>query len=311
MNYRFNKRLNKKVSEVGFGAWQLGGQGTWGHMSKEEGLQLVKEAIKNGVTFFDTAPGYALGNSELILGEALQGVRDQVIINTKVGHSPEGAWEFTKEGIRHSVERSLKNLQTTYLDSVILHNPDRYLLESSNELFDELNKLREEGKLKLIGVSIDTLEELEVILNSGVDIDTIEIMFNMIHQEPRYLLDECNERGIFLITKVPLDSGWLTGKYNQDSTFTDIRSRWSKEDKELRSNIVSKIKDIVGEDNLVQKAIQYILHFDGVTVVIPGTKNIEQLLSNIKASEDRLSKTMITKLNNLYEKELKNKTIPW
>lgn len=311
MNYRYNKRLEKHVSEIGFGAWQLGGQGTWGHMTKEAGIKLVQDALENGVTFFDTAPNYGHGNSELILGEALKGHRDQVVINTKVGHGPNNAWEFTKEGIRQSVERSLKRLQIDYIDSVILHSPEFNVLNTDNELFDELRALKKEGKIKLFGVSIDSLEELKTVLKFQPDIDTIEIMFNMIHQEARFYFDECLKRDLFLIIKVPLDSGWLSGKYNASSTFNDIRSRWDKQDIETRAKIVKVIQSIVSSEGLVQQALQYILHFDAVTSVIPGMKNQSQLLSNVRASEGRLSSKEITQINTYYETVLKDIEIPW
>lgn len=311
MNERYNKRLEKHVSEIGFGAWQLGGQGTWGHMTKEAGITLVQDALDNGVTFFDTAPNYGNGNSELILGEALKGHRKKVVINTKVGHGPNNAWEFTKEGIRKSVERSLTRLQTDYLDSVILHSPEFNVLNTDNELFDELRALKKEGKIKLFGVSIDSLEELKTVLKFQTDIDTIEIMFNMIHQEARHYFDECLKRDIFLIIKVPLDSGWLTGKYNASSMFDDIRSRWDKQDIETRAKIVKVLQSIGHNDDLVQKALQYILHFDAVTSVIPGTKNQSQLLSNIKASEGRLSIEEINQINTYYDTVIKDINIPW
>ena len=103
MNYRYSPKFTKKISEVGFGAWQLGGTGTWGYMSKEEGMNLVHEALKKGVNFFDTAPGYGNGNSELILGETLVNNRDEVFINTKIGHGPNGEYEFSEEGIKNSI----------------------------------------------------------------------------------------------------------------------------------------------------------------------------------------------------------------
>jgi aryl-alcohol dehydrogenase-like predicted oxidoreductase len=311
VNYRYNLRLRKKVSEIGFGAWQLGGQGATFQMSKEEGVLLVKEAVKEGINFFDTAPNYANGMSEIILGEALKDVREEVVINTKVGHGPNDIWEFSKEGIRQSVERSLEKLQTTYIDSVILHNPQRYLLERPNELYDELEELRKENKIRLFGVSIDSLDELQVVLDSGVDIDTVEIMFNMIHQEPRYLFDQCLERNILMIIKVPLDSGWLTGKYNATSTFTDIRSRWSNDEIKRRATIVDDLKKITKTNDMVQDALRYILHFDAVTTVIPGIKNLFHLHANINASSSRLTKETVKSINEYYEKSIKNQTIPW
>ena len=310
MKYRQSTRFNKKISEIGFGAWQLGGTGTWGYMSKEDGVHLVLEALKEGVNFFDTAPGYASGNSELILGEALLEDRDTVFINTKIGHGPNGEYEFSKEGIKTSINRSLKKLQTTYLDSVILHNPERYILEGKTDLFVELEQYKEKGIINGYGVSIDSLDELRVVLNN-IDVDVIEIMFNIVHQEVKELFEEVKKRNILLIIKVPLDSGWLTGKYNETSNFSGVRDRWTTEDKETRSSIITKIKEIVKEDSLVSTALRFILSFDAVTTIIPGTKSITQLRNNSAASNETLSPIVKKQLEELYQVYISKVNTPW
>lgn len=310
MVYRYVFDDNKKVSLIGFGGWQLGNSESWKGPSYEEGINLVKEAFRHGVNFFDTAPNYGQGNSELILGEALKDVREQVVINTKIGHGPDGAYEFTYEGVMKSVERSLGKLQTSYLDSVILHNPERYILEGKSDLFLALEELKSIGKIKKYGVSIDTLEELDIVLNN-LHVDTIEIMFNIIHQEPKYLFEQIKERNILLIIKVPLDSGWLTGKYNKDSVFDDIRSRWSSDIIETRASIVSRLQNILGTASLVGPALKFISSFPAVSTIIPGTKNIGQLQANIASLDYPLSKKSITDIEDLYESFIKNKETPW
>lgn len=311
MKYRFNSRLDRNVSEIGFGAWQLGSRGTWGTMSKDEAVRLVREALSEGINFFDTAPGYGDGNSETILGEALQGVRETVVLNTKVGHGPDGSWEFTPEGIRKSVERSLNRLRTTYLDSVLLHNPAPELLHGDHPLFAELRSLQNEGKIKLFGVSIDTAEELRLALDHPAGIGAVEILFNMIHQEPKALFDECRDRDLFLVTKVPLDSGWLTGKYDAHSTFSGVRSRWTPEQIQERAEIVADLKAIVGTDDLVLPALRYILSFEAVTSVIPGMKDIAQMKKNASASQTVLDASLVERINAYYDRELKDRAIPW
>lgn len=310
LNYRKCNRFSKKISEIGFGAWQLGGTGTWGIMTKEEGINLVKEAVNLGVTLFDTAPGYGSGNSESILGEALFESRDNVFINTKIGHGPNGEYEFTKEGLMTSIDRSMGKLKTTYLDSVILHNPERYILEGNTDLFVELEKYKKKGIIGGYGVSIDTIEELRIALDN-LDVDVIEIMFNIMHQEVKTLFDEISKRNILLIIKVPLDSGWLTGKYNEHSTFDGIRSRWSEYDIKTRANIIGKIKRIVNSETLVLAALRFILSFDAISSVIPGTKSVEQLTMNISSSDDELSPQIKKELELLYEEHIKNVSTPW
>lgn len=310
MKFRYQFDQEKSVSLIGFGAWQLGNVERWKGSTFKEGIALVKEAVNQGVNFFDTAPNYASGNSEKILGEALKGVRENVMINTKVGHGPNGEYGFTKEAIKASINHSLKTLQTTYLDSVILHNPERYILEGKSELHMVLQDLKEQGIIKKWGVSIDSLEELKIVLDH-LEVDTIEIMFNMIHQEPRYLFNEVEKRGIFLIVKVPLDSGWLTGKYDETSTFRGIRARWSEQTITTRADIVKRIKNILKEDNLVAPALQFILSYTAVSTVIPGTKNKQQLQSSVSVLDYHLSKEKIREIESLYETYIKGQDTPW
>ncbi len=310
MNYRYQFASGKKVSVVGFGGWQLGNQSSWNGSSIEEGIALVKEAIKNGVTFFDTAPNYADGNSEKIIGEGIKGYRDQVIINTKVGHGPNGEWAFSPEGIRASVQRSLRQLQTNYIDSVILHNPEQYVLKGESELPQVLKELKQEGLIHQWGISIDSLEELDLALKY-LNPDVIEIMFNIIHQEPRYLFDEIQKRNILLIIKVPLDSGWLSGKYDEHSSFTGVRARWDKKTIQTRADFVKKIKTILHTEEIAPLALQYILSYSAVSTVIPGIKTKAHLFSNIGALNHSITPEQVQLLETLYENEIKQKETPW
>ena len=310
MKYRLIKRLNQTVSEVGFGGWQLGNKQDWQDMDFENGVFLVKEAFSRGMNFFDTAPNYSGGMSERIIGEALKDVRTQVFINTKYGHSPERGYDFSEEHVEESVDHSLERLQTTYLDSIILHNPPRYILEGKTNHQEVFTDLKNKGKIRAWGVSIDSLEELEIVLEN-LDVDTIEIMFNISFQGPKQLFDEVKKRGILLIVKIPLDSGWLSGKYDENSTFTGIRSRWTKAEIKTRAEIIKRIKKIVKDDDLVPYALAFVLSFDAVTTIIPGTKNIKHLESNIAASEFSLQPDHLIGLEVLYDTYIKNLNLPW
>ncbi len=310
MKKRYVKSIDKNVSEIGFGGWQLSQNNMWGPMSEKEAINLVKEAFEQGINMFDTAPAYGGGFSEEILGKALKKVRQDVIINTKVGHGPNGENEFTKEGIKTSIKRSLKKLQTKYIDSVILHNPEKHVLEGDSPLVEELKRFKEKGTIKGYGFSIDSLEELKLVLNN-YDPDTIEIKFNIIHQEPKYLFNEVLNRGIFLIIKIPLDSGWLTGKYNRDSEFTGVRERWTQEVKDIRHFIVKEIKKVIGDSPMSKEALRFILSYHQVSSVIPGIRNLEQLESNISAGNYMMDFETKMKLEQLYEYKIKNLYTPW
>jgi aryl-alcohol dehydrogenase-like predicted oxidoreductase len=309
MKYNKPKRIDFNISEISFGAWQLGNQNDFYEMKEKDAINLVQTAVKNGITLFDTAPNYGGGQSEILLGKALKGVRDKVFINSKFGHHAGGRMSFAVEDLEPSIQSSLTRLQTDYLDSVILHNPGQEMLYGSHEIYREMKRLKEMGLIHYYGVSVDTKEELEIVLTQN-KVDVVEVMFNIIHQSPKVWFDEIKRQGILLMIKVPFDSGWLTGKYTKDTKFRGIRSRWSPEVIDTRLKIVEKVKDIVGE-NIIQSSLRFILDFDAVTCVIPGTRNLEQLNSNIQASDFELNQEKHHALESLYESYIKNLDTPW
>jgi len=141
--------LNKKMSVLGFGGWTLGNNSNGKIMSEEAGVKLVRKAFDEGITFFDTAPNYSLGKSETIIGKALMDVRDKIIINSKFGHQANGKIDFSESKIEESINSSLKRLNTDYLDSVILHNPDMSILKGETDHFKILESLKQKKKALL------------------------------------------------------------------------------------------------------------------------------------------------------------------
>ncbi|MFO8070127.1 MAG: aldo/keto reductase [Alkalibacterium sp.] len=311
MKKRMMGNTGIEVSEIGFGAWQLGNESDWGKMADEEAIGLVHEALDAGCNFFDTAPNYGFGKSEELLGKALKGKRDQVVISSKCGHHTDDVQSFEPEKLLESVEGSLKRLNTDYLDSLLLHNPPFSALDQHSPQFQMLEKLKKQGKIRAYGASVDTAKEINELLDK-TDSQIIEVMFNAFYQEPLPAMKRAYDEGVGLIVKVPLDSGWLTGKYDADSTFTGIRSRWSKEDIQFRSVLVEKVRRIIGDDqSMVKIALQYILSFKEVSTVIPGAKNSQQLQQNLAASKDLLSEDMMQALRGLWIEEIKGKSLPW
>jgi len=303
-------KTGKKIHRIGFGAWQLGNTEFWGHMSVEEGIELVDAAIKQGINLFDTAPGYASGLSETILGLAIKDRREQVVINTKFGHTAEGETDFSVFSLRDQIQSSLGRLQTDYLDSIVLHNPSMDILEGKTTHVQELKKLKEEGLIRSFGVSIDTLEEMDAVLNH-LDVDVIEILFNVFFQEPAVLFEKAHDLGIAIIAKVPLDSGWLSGKYDEESEFEGIRSRWDDQTIERRASLVKDLKAIVRADDLTKYAIGFILSFPEVTAVIPGIRNLDQLKSHINNGAYSLPKGIKEKMQELYKQKIQEDPLPW
>ena len=303
-------KTKKYINRLGFGAWQLGNTDFWGYMSFDEGVELVNQAYHKGIRFFDTAPGYASGMSESILGSALTEHRDQVVINTKFGHTAGGETDFSVFSLREQIYESLERLQTSYLDSILLHNPSQEILEGKTLHFQELEKIKEEGLIKAYGVSIDTYEELETVLKN-VELDVVEILFNVFFQDVIPLFKEAHAKGISLIAKVPLDSGWLTGKYDETSEFDGIRSRWDDETIARRAKLIKEVKQICKSDQLTKYAMSFILSFPEITAVIPGIKNVEQLQDHIENEAFVMPEEMKQKLIKLYQKKIKNNPLSW
>lgn len=301
------------VSEIGLGAWQLGNNSGWQAMTEKEGIELVEKSLEYGINFFDTAPNYGRGSSEERLGKALKRVdRTKIAINTKFGHSDSGIINFDSNYIRESLEGSLKRLQVDYVDSLIIHSPPiEYLDGTKNVHYEILERLIDEGKIKAYGASLDTYESMKLLMhttNAGV----IEAFFNILHQDTARAFDLAMEKGVGIIAKIPLDSGWLSGKYNAESTFQDIRKRWSKEDIRTRAHLVDRVKEIVqAEDNLAQKAISFCLGHEAISTVIPGNINVVQLKTNVESINNPVSTEIIEKLKEFYLNEVQPLNLPW
>lgn len=311
MHYRKFGDLGLQISEVGFGAWQLGNRTDWSPMSEDDAIQLVHTALDTGCNFFDTAPGYGSGESERLLGIALQGKREHVIINTKVGHNAKGENDWTPDGLYRSVEESLQRLQTDYLDTAILHNPDTSCLYGDSPQMKALSRMREEGLIHGYGASVDSAKEMQIVLETS-DSHVMEVLFNIFHQETSQMFAAAADRQVGLIIKVPLDSGWLSGKYTKDSQFGGVRARWNTEVVARRAKLVDKIRFIVDDSTtFAQAALRFILGHSEVTTVIPGPKSVAQWRENASASDEDMPKETLQKLQQFWREELQTNPLPW
>jgi aryl-alcohol dehydrogenase-like predicted oxidoreductase len=313
MKYNRYLRNGPKVSAIGLGGWQLGESPDWESMTEKEAIELVNKSIEFGINFFDTAPNYGNGSSEERLGKALEGKdRTKIVINTKFGHTDSGVINFEATNIRKSLEGSLKRLKTDYVDSLIIHNPPiKYLDGNKNDHYEILEKLVEEEKILAYGASLDTYDEMSTFMNT-TNGKVIEAFFNIFHQGVRHAFDLANQKDVRIIAKIPLDSGWLSGKYNSDSTFLDIRNRWSKEDIKIRADLVEKLKIKIPKDkNLAQVAISFCLAYDAVATVIPGNKSIDQLKRNLESIDNGITEKIVRELEYFYKEEVENLNLPW
>ena len=313
MNTRKYLQDGIEISELGFGAWQLGIESGWKAVSDAEAERMIRTATDHGINFFDTAPNYGMGTSEQRLGKVLKSLdRSKVVINSKFGRLDNGEVDFSSSLIRASVERSLKRLQVECLDSVIIHSPPAELLDGNrNDHYEILERLQEEGKIKAYGASVDFEDEINTLLNT-TNAKVIQSFFNILHQDCTRSFDLIQAKGATVIAKIPFDSGWLTGKYNADSVFRGVRERWSVEEKRSRAGLVDRVKEIVSEHpSLVSAALTFCTSFDAVSTVIPGAVSEKQLLDNLAAMKTPLDAELVANLQAFYEQEVRALKLPW
>jgi aryl-alcohol dehydrogenase-like predicted oxidoreductase len=302
-----------EVSEIGFGAWQLGNNDAWGGMDDETARRLVGQAIDGGINLFDTAPNYAGTNSERILGEALKGIRGRVVIVSKFGHPPQGPKNFAVDRFWPSLHASLARLQTDYLDVLLLHNPDFAMYQGTDPLWEALETARDQGKIRHYGASLDFAAEIEACLRNTKS-EVLEILFNIFHQDVRRAFPLVRERNAGTIVKVPLDSGWLTGRFNARSRFNDIRSRWSEDEIARRADLVSRLGWLTADGSeLAHKAIGFLLSYEDVHCVIPGIHTESQLKTNLGAARHRVGVQDRKKLEEFWDEITQNgrQLLPW
>ena len=296
-----SRRLGKTgwdVSEIGFGAWAIGGE--WGETDEEESMAALHAAVDAGVTFFDTADVYGDGRSERLLGRLLRERDERLVVATKFGRRVEqDPALFTYENLRGWLERSRENLGVEAVDLVQLHSPpwETYYLP---EVHEACSRLVQEGLVRAYGVSVEKVEEgLKAIEYDGVA--TIQLIFNLLRQRPAELFfEQARRRDVGVIVRVPLASGLLTGKFDRNSTFAaedhraynrqgeqfDRGETFSGVDYEVGLEVVEELRPLVPPGaTLAQLALRWILTFDAVSTVIPGAKTPEQARANAAAAD--------------------------
>jgi aryl-alcohol dehydrogenase-like predicted oxidoreductase len=290
------------VSEISFGAWQIGNDDSWEGIDEAAAKRLVRAALDAGINLFDTAPNYGGGESERILGEALEGRRGDVVLVSKFGHSPGGQKDFSVGRFRSGLDMSLERLKTDYLDVLLLHNPPAEMYEGIDPLWDALEEARKDGRIRYYGASLDFATEAEACLgNTGSEV--LEIFFNILQQDVRRAFPTIRAKDAGTIVKIPFDSGWLTGKYNRNSRFEGVRSRWSVEEITKRADLVSELDWLTADGSeMSHKAIAYLLSYEEVSCVIPGMRTLEHLCGNIEAAACVISPEDREKLEDFWEK---------
>lgn len=299
MKQRTFGRTGSTVSEIGFGAWAIGG--AWGDVSKDDAKAALHAALDSGVTFIDTADVYGDGRSEQLIAEVLKDRGgDKPYVATKLGRrlSPHVAEGFTKQNLTAFVDRSLANLQTDCLDLVQLHCPPPAVYYQQ-EVFGHMDDLVAAGKIRHYGVSVEKVEEaLKAIEYPNVQ--SIQIIYNIFRQRPAALFfAEAKKRQVGVIARVPLSSGLLTGKMTANTAFAaddhrafnrngeafDKGETFSGVPYDVALEVVEEIRKLVPAGaTMAEFALRWILMEDAVSTVIPGARNAAQAQANSRAS---------------------------
>ncbi|RME67354.1 MAG: aldo/keto reductase [Verrucomicrobia bacterium] len=300
MKYRPFGKSGREVSEIGFGAWAIGGG--WGPQAEADSLAALRRALELGVNFIDTAAGYGNGKSERTIAEVLAGLDDPsaITVATKTPPTP-GIWppspycdmdeRYPEKYLRENVAERMEMLRTDRIDILQLHTWTRAWNRDPRP-FRTLRKLQEEGKIGLVGVSTPEHDQNAVIdlIRNGW-IDSVQLIYNLFEQEPAAeLLDTAAEHGVGVIVRVPFDEGSLTGKFTPETVFPedDFRRNYFAGDRLERC--IRRV-DAIREDlrdsgyTLPQAALKFILAHPAVSVVIPGMRNALQAGLNCSVSE--------------------------
>ncbi len=319
MQYRVLGRTGWKVSAVSFGAWAIGG--TWGPVKDDESLAALHRAVELGVNFFDTADVYGDGRSERLLGKLRRQHRDAIYIATKAGRrlNPHDVAGYNRANLTAFVERSLKNLDTEALDLLQLHCPPTPVYYMP-EVFEILDDLVKEGKIRYYGVSVEKVEEALKAIDYP-NVQSVQIIFNMFRHRPAELFfRQAKQCKVGILARVPLASGMLTGRLKSDSTFAaDDHRRFNRNGEAFdRGETFSGIDYDIGLQavdelikicpvgmSMVQFALRWILMFDAVTCAIPGAKRPLQADENFSAADlPPLTETTMAAVRSIYDHHL-------
>lgn len=246
MRYKKLGRTGLNVSEISLGTWGIGGSG-WDDSTEEDSLNAIAAMLDFGVNFIDTAPAYNAGVAEQIIGKAVKQVRDKTVLVTKVGTAfVNGAYvrDNSKKMVFEQCEQSLKNLQTDYIDVYMIHWPDANT--PIEETMEALAKLKEQKKIRYIGVSNFSVEQINQAEQFG-DIDVVQCQYSMVNRKAEPLVRWAAENGKGVMTYGSLGAGILTGAYRTLPTFdpSDNRSRFYQHFKEpMFSKVMELLKTL-------------------------------------------------------------------
>ncbi len=315
MEHRTIQRLGRDVSVVGLGTWQLGAD--WGAVDPDDARATLDTAVEAGVTFFDTADVYGDGRSEQFCGE-LHRRHPELFVATKMGRRVEQTTEnYNRSAFLDWNDRSRENLGMDTLDLVQLHCPPDGVY-ANDAVFDALDEMVAGGRIAAYGVSVETCQQaLWAIARPGVA--TVQIILNCLRLKPLdEVLPAAREAGVGIIARVPLASGLLSGRYDENTTFPaddhrtynrhgeafDVGETFAGVPFEVGLAAVRELRGLVGEDvPLARFALRWVIDQPGVSTVIPGARNPEQVRGNAAAaSAAPLSEDQLAGVRDVYDR---------
>ena len=321
MQFRTLGKTGLKISAISLGTWQVGGK--WGDaFSHTNADAILNKAIDSGINFIDTADVYGNGESEKAVGRIVKQRKEKIYVATKCGRqlNPHTSEAYQVGVLRKFVEDSLTNMGLETLDLIQLHCPPTQVFYRP-EIFTLFDKLKQEGKIQNMGVSVEKVEEaLKAIEYDNVT--TVQIIFNLFRQRPAQLFfGEAKKKNVGIIVRVPLASGLLTGKFTATTDFTggdhrqfnrngeafDKGETFSGIEYETGIAAVQALKKIFPDQaNLAPIALKWILQFDAVSCIIPGASNITQVDSNIRAFDvPAFTAEQLQDMQDVYEQYIK------
>ena len=301
MRYRPLGRTGLEISEIGYGAWGIGGS-QWGGADDDESVQALHRAIDLGVNFIDTALAYGDGRSERLVGQVVRERPETVHVATKVPPK-NGIWPappgvaldevFPRGYVRECAERSLRNLGMDGVDLLQLHVWNDEWTDRDG-LLAEVDELRGEGKIRFFGISINDHQPANSLrlVETGA-VDSVQVIYNVFDQSPEdELFGACREHGVGVIARVPLDEGGLTGRIGPDTEFAgdDFRAHYFRDDRkrEVHERAQAIAADLeIAIDGLADVALRFILSEPAVSTVIPGMRSLRNVERNVAVSDGR------------------------
>jgi aryl-alcohol dehydrogenase-like predicted oxidoreductase len=314
MEKRTLGRTGRDVGVVGLGAWQLGAD--WGDVDEGDALAVLNSAVEGGVTFIDTADVYGDGRSERLVGRLLED-RDGLTVATKMGRRVEQvASAYNLDAFRAWNDRSRQNLGVDTIDLVQLHCPPTEVY-STGAVFDALDTMVEEKRIAAYGVSVETCAEALTAI-ARPNVASVQIILNAFRLKPLdEVLPAAQEAGVGIIARVPLASGLLSGRYDENTTFGaddhrnynrqgeafDVGETFSGVDFKTGLEAVKRLRPLVPEGaTMAQFALRWIIDQPGVSVVIPGARNPGQVAGNVGAAElAPLSQDQLSAVRAVYD----------